>query len=237
MSAYQLLNPDIVNSLNLYCFSATIGEGGMNTSGTVIAPLFEGTTGIFQQYSGMTGDAQYFSVGTLYIAGGVTGPGAAFHTYTETVTAPVTSITFSGFFATGNKINISGYLQTDYAANYDIFNVQFNGDTGPNYGYTFGDGQYSGYSVDFIGAGYVSTSQDLGQFTAFDMDIPRYSQNVSSKGLLCNSCGTTAPFPINPYSLFVGGTWSSTAAITSVTFTSYNGSNFIAGSNLTMQIS
>lgn len=236
MSAYQLLNPDIVNSLNLYCYSATIGAGGMNTSGTVIAPLFEGTTGIFQQYSGMTGDAQYFSVGTLYIAGGVTGPGAAFHTYTQVISDPVATITFSGFFAGGNKINISGYLQTNSGFSGGTLVLQFNGDTGSNYGYALSDTTTANPGT-YISVGYVPYAEGETAFGVIDIDIPRYSQNVSSKGLVSSNGFGGSPSSGPFYQITGSGNWFSTDPITSITIYVFEGYNFAAGSNLTMQIS
>jgi hypothetical protein len=223
MSSFQdLVTSPASYSMNIYTESITTNVFDANTINTLIINT-------------ETVTATTVDTNVLNITDEITGNGAPFHTYTETVTAPVTSITFSGFFSSGNKINISGYLQTDYASDFDIINLRFNGDTGANYAYAFSDGVYYGHGQHQIYTGYVSTTANATPFTVFDINIPCYSQSIASKGLVCNSGGAVSATGFS--TLEAAGTWSSTTPITSIQLYSDTGSNFIAGCYLTMQIS
>jgi len=144
---------------------------------------------------------------------------------TFTVSTAQSSYTFSSIPQTYTDLYvvISSYEGSSGAS----LGVQFNGDTGNNYCYTFtyGDGSGGTGSQKGNNAGSIYVGQINGGTVSL-LNINNYSNTTTYKNILTRN-GATAQ------SVFTAiGTWQNTNAITSLTIS--RGGNFTVGSTFTI---
>jgi hypothetical protein len=150
----------------------------------------------------------------------------------QTLGSAVTSVTFGlgGTLSQAYRDLRLVIVARSSGSSTDYVNISFNGDTGSNYSRVqmYGDG--STYSSSATSSNIVqgtipnstSASTDVGVCT---IDIMDYSATDKHKTFLTrNSRATTEAFA-------QASRWANTAAITSVTFTTYTGSTYAAGSS------
>jgi len=132
------------------------------------------------------------------------------------------TLTTSTFTATDNLRVFISVPSSDNV----ILEIQFNGDTGTNYGYRLEDGSGSGSSVDGIQIERTPTTN--GRYVI--MDILNTSSIVKAVILESNQySGASAPFTVPVY-----GAWNNTSSqITNITLKVASGStNFASGTNI-----
>lgn len=150
---------------------------------------------------------------------------------TTTVSTPVASITLSSLPQTYTDLLIVVSPRSDSASTALNLLMQFNGDTGANYAYKYlrgsgatvgvggGTGQTS-ILANSVVPGSTATANTFGNIT---YTIPNYAGSLS-KMVLNN--GVSENNAATSYQTLNGGAWTSTAAITSIAFTTTG--NFVA---------
>lgn len=133
-----------------------------------------------------------------------------------------TSISFSNIATTGKDLMI--LMSSRNSVNETGIALQFNGDTANNYAYRmlYGDGSSVTSQADSDGINrIVSYTNNIPNFTASSFSSVQYhitnyaasaSKIVSIDGVITNNSSTA-------YQSFVGGRWTGTAAVTSLTLT------------------
>ena len=149
----------------------------------------------------------------------------------QLLAASVASVSFPNIPQGFNHLRLVMAARTDRAANYGQVNCTFNGDSGANYTFK-GPNQGSGIAASSFELGDIAgASAPAGYVGCTDLLIPNYAQTSLFKswaGIANWQDGTD-----NANGL-VTGTWLSTAAITSLALVVAGGSNFIAGSRVTL---
>lgn len=142
------------------------------------------------------------------------------------------------------QLQLVCYLRTDRAATEDDLGVRFNGDTGANYdGYSV---KYNGNTPTTAGAeALAATSIKLTNavpgnnatanvFGSVTITIPNYAGTANQKALHAlagKKIGTAAG---NMHVIHGAGAWRSTSAITRIDLLPLTGTNFKAGSRVTL---
>jgi len=135
------------------------------------------------------------------------------------------SITLSSIPQTHDTLWIQVICKSTVATYEDSWNLRINGDTGSNY-YWNGSNVTSVPLANCVGSTFASSSPP---FMSADLWLSKYTSS-SRKAFhtrCLNSSGTSFNMTINQYA----GLWTSTAAVTSVTFI-MQGGNFSVGSSV-----
>lgn len=213
------------NNVMIVGASRRSGEGVTTTAVNLVCMIPGNDGGAFDPYSGATsGGFIYFEVidPSAALPGG--GGGVASETLIERITTASSqaSATFATIAGTYDdlKINILGRSNRSGSDNDQVF-LQFNSDTGANYGHStlYGFGGSTGGStgtaesageIGFVGG---ATSQ-AGLPGMVEANIPRYADTVWKKVAKGHSMsvGTGAPLEV-----ISGMYWNNTAAITDIT--------------------
>ena len=176
--------------------------------------------------------------GTLAAPGEVD-PGAFIPIATVTVGTAVANITFSNIPQNYDHLQIRGTARSSQATAGDIdILMQFNGDTGANYDvhYIYGAGGTSTVASPAINRTSVTAGEIVKDgvvanlYAPFITDILDYSNTNKNKVLKVLSGWTTN---VDGYVYYNSGNWRSTAAITSMVLTPYQG-NFMTYSTIAL---
>jgi len=162
---------------------------------------------------------------------------------TSTLTAAGATVTFSSVPQTYTDLVLVVSVKTTSGA-YPILKMQFNGDTATNYSYTnligsatstVASARSSNIAQMYPGPGIVTAIPDTANtFATGLINIMNYSNSTTYKTVLSrdavptNSTGGTGQ--VGAYV----NLWRSTAAVTSITVTTNNGSNYDVGSSFTL---
>lgn len=170
-------------------------------------------------------------------SGGVVGDFESIATTTIGGTAQST-ITFSSIPSTYKHLQIRIFARSNRAGDDDIFIVRFNSDSGANYSRHFMLGNGSGTSAFgeanatwILADGCAGGNAAANLFGSCVIDILDYDDTNKFKtlrglgGIDRNGAG---------YLTLVSGNWRNTAAITSVTITSYYSSSFVQYSSFAL---
>lgn len=172
---------------------------------------------------------------------GGSGGGGLVKIASVTLSAAAPSISFSGIPGTYTDLMVSGMVSSADAAANEYMMLRFNGDTGANY-----DSEKFGYFSTGLDNAQINATTSgtianipaatalAGSGGAVEISIPAYAQAVfmkQAKGTFSTSLGT-GTFS-QGIGLF-GVHWRNTAAVTALSFVTASGSNFIAGSTLTL---
>lgn len=137
------------------------------------------------------------------------------------------TIVFSSIPGTYKALRLVGLMASNRASTQDAIGIRFNGDTGVTYrsGYIIGYGSYSFAtrtdSINAFSISAASASASTGtKFSSVDILIPNYAGSTSKALTAIGDCGSDAMS-------VGGGGWSTTSAITSVTFLPIYGTYFI----------
>jgi len=139
----------------------------------------------------------------------------------------VSSVTFSSIPATYTDLVVKSSPRFDEAYSSDTMKVSFNGSTSTfTYRILVGNGSSAAsYNNTFGNAGDINAATSTSNtFSNMEMYIPNYtsSNNKSfSVDSVSENNGTAAIADL------IAGLWSTTSAITSITFTPYSGGNFV----------
>jgi hypothetical protein len=148
---------------------------------------------------------------------------------TQTLGSAASSITFSSIAGTYTDLRLV-YSGKVTVTGKDV-RVQFNGDTGGNYSYTWlGGNGSSASSGRLANSAYIASYALVGSSsspTTMGIDIMNYSNTTTYKTCLLRN--SDAPSEVIAYA----GLWRSTAAITSVTMFP-NTDQFATGSTFTL---
>ncbi len=151
--------------------------------------------------------------------------------YSNTLGTTATSFTAPAILNAYNTLTITGVLHNTVTTDNNItLSLQFNGDTGANYGFSSAVGSsYGSTGIQFsIVTSSGSTSQWTSVASSFRYVISNYS--VVTTFYKSVNCGTPRPLAnITGFPNAGIGYWASTAAITDVTLTIASGT-FGAGS-------
>jgi len=158
------------------------------------------------------------------------------------------SIEFTSISSAYEHLVVEMKVRDDTTATRNGMSLQFNGDTGSNYNYSYwrldgsgtsttGNKAFSATSADFIGS--VATDSSLNHadtFGTISLWIPFYSSTTGYKGWWGSSgmWGRSS----NLIGSWLGeswGIWKSTAAINSIKlYSSGAGANFVSGTEITL---
>lgn len=171
------------------------------------------------------------------------------HFITETIlNSSVSSVTLdvSSLAALGyTNLQIRAVTRTDRAAaDAGDAHMRFNGDTGANYSahQVYGDGSTAG-SAAYSSQSFMYCTSPLGpnnpstSFTASIHDILEFANTSKYKSMRSLSGGAGYGAGHHAPITMWGGSWRSTAAITSITITCAYGANFVANSRFTVYAS
>ena len=158
-----------------------------------------------------------------------------------TLSGTSTGVTFSSLTTAYVHLLVKMTVRTDLhtTPGYDYVGIQFNGDTGGNYGTTAGYGFNTTLGAEeeaanINGMKVRSTACDPENalmFGQIEVVIPSY-QTTNQNGC-CVGIGGKAGSS-NGFNQFGGGYWDNTAAITSGTLNPGGGTNFNIGSTFTI---
>ena len=152
---------------------------------------------------------------------------------TQTLASNSTSLTFSSIPSTYTDL----IIECNFGMNVigSATRLQFNGDSGSNYSDTFlyGNGSSAGSSRESSASSIRVLGAAVGPNNALTdnatIHIQNYSNSTTYKSILCR--GSSA----SKEAYAITGLWRNTAAITSLTLLSYNGSDtLLAGSTFTL---
>lgn len=155
---------------------------------------------------------------------------------TFTLQSSSTSITLSTLPTAYRDLIIVGCLRTDRADTSDPVRLRFNNDS-TNGNYTrvamYGNGSSAAAYTDspgevIIDAGAAAASASSGIFSLLKVDIFDYQHLSKNKALLTSSNVSGVETRRQ------AARWSSLSAITSITITPYFGTNFVAGSTISL---
>jgi hypothetical protein len=154
--------------------------------------------------------------------------------------ASAASVTFANIPQSGyTDLKVVMSARSSYSSGEGIL-MQFNGSSGANYfyrqlygtgssagSYTPGSGQTSCLVASMGGTNYTAST-----FNSVEIYIPNYTSS-NNKSFSVDSVAENNSATVNQLDL-IAGLWSQTAAITSITFTSYNAANFVANSTFSL---
>jgi hypothetical protein len=154
--------------------------------------------------------------------------------------ASAASVTFANIPQSGYtdlKVVISA--RSSYSSGEGVL-MRFNGSSGANYTYKqlYGAGSSAGSygppsSETYGFAGTMGgTNFTASTFDSIDLYIPNYTSS-NNKSFSVDSVAENNSATVNQLDL-IAGLWTQTAAITSITFTSYNAANFVANSTFSL---
>jgi hypothetical protein len=164
-----------------------------------------------------------------------TGGGGAVVKLAETILSSDTAtVTFSSI--SGSYRNLKLFITARESGSAETFYIQFNGDTGANYGSV---NQYGGTSTGagtyFSSAtptmGYATATGDTANFASVnEITIYDYARTVWCKTMTNLSGNMRGGIASNMYVVHLAGSWNNSAAISSVLIGLTDGANFKSGS-------
>lgn len=149
---------------------------------------------------------------------------------------------------TGTTIEIELFARSDRASNADDFvRMRFNNDSGSNYDNIFtqlfpGVNVSSGFTENFGVTGFdralyvPAATATASRFGGGRIVIPNYAGTAGHKFYESHGFQVLGTSTTNIRTIICGGDWRSTSAITRVTITPLNGSNFVTGSRCIARI-
>jgi len=154
----------------------------------------------------------------------------------QTLASNAASVTFSAIPSTYTDLVLKVSARSDSAANQDLLDIQFNGDTATNYSrvaiYSGGDagaGSQSNSNINRSINGYFDASTSTANtFGNQEIYIPSY---VVSQSKPFSNFGVAETNSSISYMGVSASLWRNTAAITSILAKPENGSNFLTGSS------
>lgn len=155
--------------------------------------------------------------------------------------AAAASITFSSIPSTYRHLQLLITGRSDSATPiYTYVRMSFNGDGGANYYYeelninnaTVGSSSAVAQTGLVIGA-ITNSTNTADRAGVIDLTIPRYAGTTFHKSFTSLTQAAVTSVASGQYNFMHGGTWASTAAITSITLAPNSG-NFIAGTVVTL---
>lgn len=176
---------------------------------------------------------------------GIPGVGGAFvQLFDSTLGGTATSIDTAAVLAGYNHLRVVFQGRSDRAGQvFEGVNLRFNNDSGSNYDSINSDFFGTADQVD-VGEVLAGTSAQCGSITGatgvanvpggFIIDIPNYGGTTFHKTFVSVGGIIYANSTTNLHNVLYSGKWRSTAAITRVALLTRNGSNFIAGTRLTV---
>ena len=158
-----------------------------------------------------------------------------------TLTGTATSVTFSSLTTDYVHLQIRMTARTDLntTPGYDYVGIQFNGDTGGNYGTTAAYGFNTTLGVEEEAANIngmkvratACDPENAAMFGIIEVTIPSY-QSTNQNGCCFGNGGKAGAS--NGFEQWGGGYWDNTAAITSIVLTPGGGTNFNTGSTFNL---
>ena len=145
-----------------------------------------------------------------------------------TLGSDAATISFTSIVGTYKHLKIIGTVRSSYAGPYDLLRAIINSDTGGNY-YSNQDGSTTTEWRWAVVSGATDYLASAGN-GSFDINLPGYTSTSSYKfftSFMAHPYSTTSTRAININ--YFGGYWLSTSAITSISISSANGSNFKSG--------
>ena len=142
-----------------------------------------------------------------------------------TLGSAAASVTVSSIPGTSDTLWVQVICKSTVATWQDSWNLRINGDTGSNY-YWNGSSVTSVPLANCVGSTFASSSPP---FVSADMWISNYTS--SSRKAFHSRCLTSSDSSFNLTINQYGGLWTSTAAVTSLTFI-MQGGNFAVGSSV-----
>lgn len=189
--------------------------------------------------SGSCGDSTHVCAITTNAEGLVTsqsavlisgsGGGALTQIAQVVVSSPVSSITISTIPGTYSALKLVYTGESSSGSSPDTIELQFNGDTGANYGQSVNNG--GGASAGINQAYLASTGGNSQGASADTTEIPGYAGTTLTKAFVSLWSGWSGGVPTSG---FLTGTWNSTTAITSIKLYLASSSNFVAGTTVTL---
>ena len=180
----------------------------------------------------------------FWAASGAGGAAGAFDLLeTTTLTSSASSVTFSGLgaYTDYKHLQVRWITRTNNASGFDIMAMRVNNDTGTNYTYHVLNGD--GSSV----TSYGDVSQDKAQllsrmaaastptniFSSGITDVLDYSSSKNTTIRTLSGATNVADASQRRINL-MSNLWTNTAAVTSLSFISWYGASFIAGSRFSL---
>lgn len=155
------------------------------------------------------------------------------------LTTTAASVTFSSIPQGYTDLKVVISARSSYSSGEGAL-MRFNGSSSANYTYKqlYGAGSSAGSygppsleTYGFVGS-MGGTNYTASTFDSIDLYIPNYTSS-NNKSFSVDSVAENNSATVNQSDL-IAGLWSQTAAITSITFTSYNAANFVANSTFTL---
>ena len=159
----------------------------------------------------------------------------------QVLSSPAATVTFAGIGGSFSGLQIAVTARASASATGEDMYMQFNGDTSADY-----SRQYIGASGGSAGAGqttstaqasivFISAANALANApVSAEIWIPAYAGTTFRKEAFSTAAGITGSGVSGIYNQNESVDWSSTAAITSITFGVVGGSNFVTGSTFTL---
>jgi len=154
---------------------------------------------------------------------------------TNTLASATASVTFSSISGSYTDLRVVLQVKNSVGDGYAT-QLQYNSDTATNYSWVGAAGyagssanSFRGTSVAIQKVGFTSATSG-NAWTPITIDIFNYANATTYKSCLSRS----SSIDTNQYTLMTAGLWRSTAAITSLTFTSESSGTFAAGSTFTL---
>ena len=159
----------------------------------------------------------------------------------QVLSSPAATVTFAGIGGSFSGLQIAVTARASASATAEDMYMQFNGDTSADY-----SRQYIGASGGSTGAGqttstaqasivFISAANALANApVSAEIWSPAYAGTTFRKEAFSTAGGITGSGVSGIYNQNESVDWSSTAAITSITFGVVGGSNFVTGSTFTL---
>jgi hypothetical protein len=149
------------------------------------------------------------------------------------------TIDFTSIPSTYTDLCVKISARSSYSSGEGV-SMRFNGSSGANYTYKqlygFGSsvGSYGPPSLETYGfLGTIGgTNYTASTFNSIDLYVPNYASS-NNKSFSVDTVAENNSATVNQLDL-IAGLWSQTAAITSITLTSYNAANFVQYSTATL---
>jgi len=161
-----------------------------------------------------------------------------------TVAAP--SIDFTGISQLYRHLHVVGMVRSAVAATTDAVALRMNGDAGPSYNWVYANVRLSGgvatwAAAEGIAAGRIDLGLGAGNtapanaFSPVELNLPDYRSLVHRKAVRGQAGHMVTLLAANIYADLAHGIWTTAGvAVSRLTFLTASGSNFMAGSRITI---
>jgi hypothetical protein len=146
----------------------------------------------------------------------------------------VATVTFSAIPQIYNQLKVIMSGRTSDAATASNIRMQLNGDTGANYTSQYINASNAGVAansfasnVSFVPAFFMSNTAAANYASSTEILFPSYKNTTFFKTFISSNSYSTAALPNSSQH---SGSWANTSAITSISFFSQGGGNFMIGS-------